>query len=119
MSGSSAPPPVARSCCPISARRRTPCVDGSARRSVCRSAAVHPSRLRSRSSPSCMHICIDPQPPSTPMCMRSEEHTSELQSLTNLVCRLLLEKKKTTEKETVPHDKSDKSPWQISKVYIQ
>src|SRR5438046_4035324 len=27
---------------------------------------------------------------------RSEEHTSELQSLTNLVCRLLLEKKNTT-----------------------
>ena len=26
--------------------------------------------------------------------IRSEEHTSELQSLTNLVCRLLLEKKK-------------------------
>src|SRR5258706_10691615 len=29
---------------------------------------------------------------------RSEEHTSELQSLTNLVCRLLLEKKKQHEK---------------------
>src|SRR5258706_5614675 len=28
--------------------------------------------------------------------LRSEEHTSELQSLTNLVCRLLLEKKNTT-----------------------
>src|SRR5438093_3352261 len=28
---------------------------------------------------------------------RSEEHTSELQSLTNLVCRLLLEKKKYTD----------------------
>src|SRR5437016_463716 len=28
------------------------------------------------------------------MSTRSEEHTSELQSLTNLVCRLLLEKKK-------------------------
>src|SRR5437016_8892187 len=28
--------------------------------------------------------------------IRSEEHTSELQSLTNLVCRLLLEKKKQT-----------------------
>ena len=28
--------------------------------------------------------------------IRSEEHTSELQSRTNLVCRLLLEKKKTT-----------------------
>src|SRR2546426_8029550 len=30
---------------------------------------------------------------------RSEEHTSELQSPCNLVCRLLLEKKKETEKE--------------------
>src|SRR5438093_6382675 len=29
-----------------------------------------------------------------PTALRSEEHTSELQSLTNLVCRLLLEKKK-------------------------
>src|SRR5437016_11657659 len=31
---------------------------------------------------------------------RSEEHTSELQSLTNLVCRLLLEKKKKYRKPT-------------------
>src|SRR5574341_1578079 len=30
---------------------------------------------------------------------RSEEHTSELQSPTNLVCRLLLEKKKKLSKE--------------------
>src|SRR5262249_56659765 len=30
--------------------------------------------------------------------VRSEEHTSELQSLTNLVCRLLLEKKKNNSK---------------------
>src|SRR5438093_9968595 len=30
-----------------------------------------------------------------PLRLRSEEHTSELQSLTNLVCRLLLERKKT------------------------
>src|SRR5437016_11417710 len=30
---------------------------------------------------------------------RSEEHTSELQSLTNLVCRLLLEKKKKKKKQ--------------------
>src|SRR2546423_4853561 len=29
-------------------------------------------------------------------CLRSEEHTSELQSLAYLVCRLLLEKKKNT-----------------------
>src|SRR5262249_61329905 len=32
---------------------------------------------------------------------RSEEHTSELQSLTNLVCRLLLEKKKKIEQRTL------------------
>src|SRR5260370_9496930 len=31
---------------------------------------------------------------------RSEEHTSELQSHLNLVCRLLLEKKKTTQNTT-------------------
>src|SRR5258706_10614458 len=35
-----------------------------------------------------------PQPECTCTRARSEEHTSELQSLTNLVCRLLLEKKK-------------------------
>src|SRR5437016_9457815 len=33
---------------------------------------------------------------------RSEEHTSELQSLTNLVCRLLLEKKKNITKLISP-----------------
>src|SRR5258706_9589590 len=31
----------------------------------------------------------------------SEEHTSELQSLTNLVCRLLLEKKKQRKKKLI------------------
>src|SRR5438093_8223862 len=35
---------------------------------------------------------------SSSMLIRSEEHTSELQSLTNLVCRLLLEKKKNNNK---------------------
>src|SRR5438270_5879741 len=35
----------------------------------------------------------------TPLCIgRSEEHTSELQSQSNLVCRLLLEKKKNQKK---------------------
>src|SRR5256885_7422254 len=34
--------------------------------------------------------------------VRSEEHTSELQSPCNLVCRLLLEKKKKTEKHDSP-----------------
>src|SRR5437016_10188968 len=32
---------------------------------------------------------------------RSEEHTSELQSLTNLVCRLLLEKKKNNHRQSM------------------
>src|SRR5256885_12005085 len=41
--------------------------------------AVHPVAHRE-------HIQVEPQ--------RSEEHTSELQSPCNLVCRLLLEKKK-------------------------
>src|SRR2546426_5574267 len=36
-----------------------------------------------------------PSPPK----LRSEEHTSELQSPCNLVCRLLLEKKKKTKKQ--------------------
>src|SRR2546426_8400856 len=34
------------------------------------------------------------------LAVRSEEHTSELQSPCNLVCRLLLEKKKTTARQT-------------------
>src|SRR5690349_22636039 len=34
--------------------------------------------------------------------MRSEEHTSELQSRRDLVCRLLLEKKKTNQKSDQP-----------------
>src|SRR5438093_9603568 len=44
-------------------------------------AAQNPTVSR---RPSCRAIC---------RAYRSEEHTSELQSLTNLVCRLLLEKK--------------------------
>src|SRR2546430_5915789 len=37
---------------------------------------------------------------------RSEEHTSELQSQSNLVCRLLLEKKKTKGSQLHPHASS-------------
>src|SRR2546429_1334380 len=39
-----------------------------------------------------------------PILRRSEEHTSELQSRLHLVCRLLLEKKKTTNTVHCPHD---------------
>src|SRR2546430_13199417 len=36
-----------------------------------------------------------------PVLLRSEEHTSELQSQSNLVCRLLLEKKKKNEVDAI------------------
>src|SRR5256885_11763166 len=36
------------------------------------------------------------------LCDRSEEHTSELQSPCNLVCRLLLEKKKSQRRRRAP-----------------
>src|SRR5438046_8045672 len=41
-----------------------------------------------------LRIFVDVVPLAVAVDGRSEEHTSELQSLTNLVCRLLLEKKK-------------------------
>src|SRR5437867_8827163 len=46
---------------------------------------------------------------------RSEEHTSELQSPYDLVCRLLLEKKKHTNQHTRPHRHS--SPPHLSAAY--
>src|SRR2546430_13379888 len=45
---------------------------------------------------------------SHPLQVRSEEHTSELQSQSNLVCRLLLEKKK---KLNVAHQHMPTSIW--------
>src|SRR5690606_39410675 len=52
-----------------------------------------------RRSPAEASACRDPPAPHRdrpiPRRRRSEEHTSELQSRENLVCRLLLEKKKT------------------------
>src|SRR5438445_8462812 len=59
--------------------------------------------------------------------MRSEEHTSELQSRQYLVCRLLLEKKKKTRLAMVSNDKPESerpprststSPWNWSSPYI-
>src|SRR5256885_13211987 len=56
-------------------------------------------------SPHCAHAGdrrdVDDAAPARPG--RSEEHTSELQSPCNLVCRLLLEKKKKTQDSTI-HD---------------
>src|SRR5256885_5273992 len=54
---------------------------------------------------------------------RSEEHTSELQSPCNLVCRLLLEKKKTAQQqrrasEEPVEDKHVRRPREIAQVAV-
>src|SRR5437016_4428779 len=52
-------------------------------------------------------VIVLPGPPHDDnLLFRSEEHTSELQSLTNLVCRLLLEKKKKRTSDT-DRDRAD------------
>src|SRR5687767_15680179 len=43
---------------------------------------------------------------------RSEEHTSELQSLAYLVCRLLLEKKKKKKKQNIQDTQSKKKKYE-------
>src|SRR5205085_4663617 len=48
--------------------------------------------------------------------LRSEEHTSELQSQSNLVCRLLLEKKKkkqSTPKKKIKQNKNQRHKYKI------
>src|SRR5690242_14795030 len=52
-------------------------------------------------------------PPPHPSWPRSEEHTSELQSHVNLVCRLLLEKKKKQKTETTRYHTNDTSRHNI------
>src|SRR2546423_7121424 len=62
-----------------------------------RSSPVSASRARARqeaSGPSCQRRTRYTWYPPWEPGVRSEEHTSELQSLAYLVCRLLLEKKK-------------------------
>src|SRR5205823_7145044 len=55
----------------------------------------HPILMSMRSAPASQHIRAAQAMISGSAPKRSEEHTSELQSLAYLVCRLLLEKKKT------------------------
>src|SRR5437016_9082204 len=58
-----------------------------------RAASVRPLRRSATPSRSVAAGCLGTTLRISVACSRSEEHTSELQSLTNLVCRLLLEKK--------------------------
>src|SRR5438034_7344409 len=52
-----------------------------------------------------------PTPTATPPGGRSEEHTSELQSHSDLVCRLLLEKKKCSRRSTCRRRWTRKPSW--------
>src|SRR5436309_11692829 len=56
-------------------------------------AAVAAARYNHILAPFYQRLCAAGKPPKVDK-KRSEEHTSELQSRENLVCRLLLEKKK-------------------------
>src|SRR2546430_4207676 len=69
-------------------------------RSARTAAARHP--------PKSARPCRSGSIPLAPASRRSEEHTSELQSQSNLVCRLLLEKKKH-EPDHHPHTERDAS----------
>src|SRR2546427_4602471 len=73
----------------LGARRRTGCGSSS------RSQADHPPVPDTKAR--------------YPSRRRSEEHTSELQSQSNLVCRLLLEKKNTTLSKTNAHHRNRRS----------
>src|SRR5438093_10839690 len=61
-----------------------------------RSASVPPANAPTNAAPAPRptQAAVRPVVAEDDTAFRSEEHTSELQSLTNLVCRLLLEKKK-------------------------
>src|SRR5688572_31871116 len=85
-------------------RKKTACSASAARRKRSRRIAVMPPSAKASMIAS--QICGHSRYSHTSAAMvweylewpqiRSEEHTSELQSQSNLVCRLLLEKKKKT-----------------------
>src|SRR5688572_31860532 len=66
-----------------------------------------------------VEIYSPPDAPALVMTMtRSEEHTSELQSQSNLVCRLLLEKKKKKKKKKKNKKKKKKNKKNKKNTYI-
>src|SRR5207237_8326017 len=73
--------------------RSSTCLAGCARRAAIVSAPSSSSRASLWSS--------------RPNTLRSEEHTSELQSHLNLVCRLLLEKKKKNKNKAQTHNQQN------------
>src|SRR5712664_4284714 len=70
-----------------------------------------------RSSPGCRGL--RPRRRRTPAGPRSEEHPSELQSRSDLVCRLLLEKKKNKNKKKINKKKKKKTKQKKKKKKIE
>src|SRR6266702_5355563 len=68
-------------------------------------SCLRPNTIRTRPSESNLITMSEPLSVTQ---MRSEEHTSELQSRGHLVCRLLLEKKKKTKKNIIYLKKKNK-----------
>src|SRR5689334_23642979 len=76
-------------------------------RTRCRCSATLRSKPRRRRSLA--------KSPRCPECLRSEEHTSELQSQFHLVCRLLLEKKKKAN-ALAPRQESHDRPFLAARL---
>src|SRR5690348_17369867 len=66
-----------------------------------RSVAIVERTARPSAPPNCWEVLIRPLASPCSRSLRSEEHTSELQSPVHLVCRLLLEKKKKRTSENL------------------
>src|SRR5438874_9652542 len=64
-------------------------------RSLADDLGVSPSNATKHAAIAILQSAAPPSPRTTSSPVRSEEHTSELQSRRDLVCRLLLEKKKS------------------------
>src|SRR5438034_8031963 len=66
-------------------------------------------------------LAYGPRPGDVPQAVRSEEHTSELQSHSDLVCRLLLEKKKKKKRKVNLPRKLTAQPfchWKLTQDHI-
>src|SRR5256885_4580247 len=88
----------------FSSRRRHTRLQGDWSSDVCSSDLSRSSGPNTRDAASCSSswTCATWASCSRALTCRSEEHTSELQSPCNLVCRLLLEKKKKQYKLRIP-----------------
>src|SRR6266404_8188309 len=69
--------------------------------------SLHDALPISRTVSTPCSCCVSPRHQAT---TRSEEHTSELQSLAYLVCRLLLEKKKNQKQRRPSPEQKDRVP---------